>query len=177
MVIPSLLSKSLLEDLGAINTQYRDNHYEGDWNADMMKTKTLYIGNLSFYTGEEQLYYLFSRTGSIKRIIIGLHRDSKTPCGFCFVEYWSRDSCVLAKKYLDGIKLDNRFIRVDYDPGFKEGRQFGRGRQGGQVRDEMRKDYDSGRGGWGGNASTSNSTNPHDNDEEEDLKRRKKMRY
>ena len=26
----------------------------------------------------------------------------------------------------------------------------GRGRRGGQVRDEYRQDYDSGRGGWGG---------------------------
>jgi len=30
-----------------------------------------------------------------------------------------------------------------------EGRQFGRGRSGGQVRDEYRMDYDQGRGGYG----------------------------
>ena len=35
------------------------------------------------------------------------------------------------------------------DPGFEEGRQFGRGRSGGQVRDEYREEYDPGRGGWG----------------------------
>ena len=55
-----------------------------------------------------------------------------------------------AKKYLDGIKLDERYIRADLDPGFVEGRQFGRGRRGGQVRDELRQGYDAGRGGWGG---------------------------
>ena len=33
--------------------------------------------------------------------------------------------------------------------GFMEGRQFGRGRTGGQVRDEYRMDYDPGRGGYG----------------------------
>jgi hypothetical protein len=29
--------------------------------------------------------------------------------------------------------LDDRPVRADYDWGFKEGRQFGRGRSGGQV--------------------------------------------
>jgi hypothetical protein len=33
--------------------------------------------------------------------------------------------------------------------GFEEGRQFGRGKSGGQVRDEYRTDYDVGRGGYG----------------------------
>ena len=53
------------------------------------------------------------------------------------------------KKYLDGMKLDERYIRVDLDPGFREGRKYGRGRRGGQVRDEHRDTYDPGRGGWG----------------------------
>jgi nuclear cap-binding protein subunit 2 len=35
------------------------------------------------------------------------------------------------------------------DPGFEEGRQFGRGKSGGQVRDEYREDFDEGRGGVG----------------------------
>jgi len=45
--------------------------------------------------------------------------------------------------------LDDRPIRVDFDWGFEEGRQWGRGRSGGQVRDEYRTDYDPGRGGYG----------------------------
>ena len=32
---------------------------------------------------------------------------------------------------------------------FSEGRQYGRGKTGGQVRDEYRTDYDPGRGGYG----------------------------
>lgn len=39
--------------------------------------------------------------------------------------------------------------RLDRDPGFKEGRQYGRGKSGGQVRDEYRMDFDLGRGGFG----------------------------
>ena len=45
--------------------------------------------------------------------------------------------------------MDDRPIRVDVDWGFVDGRQFGRGRSGGQVRDEYRTDYDAGRGGYG----------------------------
>lgn len=52
-------------------------------------------------------------------------------------------------RYISGTKLDERVIRCDLDPGYKEGRQFGRGKSGGQVRDEYREDYDAGRGGLG----------------------------
>lgn len=55
-------------------------------------------------------------------------------------------------KYVSGTKLDERIIRCDLDVGYKDGRQFGRGRSGGQVRDEHRQDYDAGRGGWGAQA-------------------------
>lgn len=55
-------------------------------------------------------------------------------------------------KHVSGTKLDERIIRCDLDLGYKEGRQFGRGKSGGQVRDEHRQDYDPGRGGWGAQA-------------------------
>ena len=41
--------------------------------------------------------------------------------------------CSTCKKYFDGLRLDERYIRVDLDYGFKDGRQYGRGRRGGQV--------------------------------------------
>lgn len=114
-----------------------------------MSTTTLYVGNLSFYSTEEQIYELFSKVGQVKRIIMGLDRLQKTPCGFCFVEFFERQSTNDCKRYLDGTKLDERFLRVDLDPGFKDGRQFGRGKSGGQIRDEFRTEFDPGRGGWG----------------------------
>jgi len=80
---------------------------------------------------------------------MGLDRVNKTPCGFCFVEYYTRDDAADCVKYVTGTKLDDRVIRVDWDAGFKESRQFGRGASGGQVRDEYRTDYDPGRGGYG----------------------------
>lgn len=80
------------------------------------------------------------------RIIMGLDRNNKSPCGFAFVEYYLHAEAVACMRYISGTKLDERIIRCDLDPGYKEGRQFGRGKSGGQVRDEFRQEYDSGRG-------------------------------
>jgi nuclear cap-binding protein subunit 2 len=98
---------------------------------------------------------------------MGLDRYNKTPCGFCFVEYYTHQDALDCLKYVGGTKLDERIIRTDLDPGFEEGRQYGyatqhetsvigamadkcrRGKSGGQVRDEYREEYDPGRGGYG----------------------------
>ncbi|KAF2834555.1 nuclear cap-binding protein subunit 2 [Patellaria atrata CBS 101060] len=110
---------------------------------------TLYVGNLSFYTTEEQIHELFAKCGEIKRLVMGLDRFQKTPCGFCFVEYYTHQDALDCMKYIGGTKLDERVIRTDLDEGFVEGRQYGRGKSGGQVRDEYRDEFDPGRGGYG----------------------------
>ncbi|KAL5730492.1 Nuclear cap-binding protein subunit 2 [Ranunculus cassubicifolius] len=131
---------------------YRDRRFPGsqdDFEHALQTSTTVYVGNMSFYTTEEQVYELFTRAGEIKKIIMGLDKNTKTPCGFCFVLYYSRDDAEDSVKYVSGTILDDRPIRVDFDWGFQEGRQWGRGRSGGQVRDEYRTDYDPGRGGYG----------------------------
>ena len=95
---------------------------------------------------------------------MGLDRFTKTPCGFCFVEYYHHQDALDCMKYIGGTKLDERIIRTDLDEGFSEGRQYGyvpsmfsatltnlnsRGKSGGQVRDEYREEFDPGRGGFG----------------------------
>ncbi|KAJ6546546.1 hypothetical protein DFH09DRAFT_1171339 [Mycena vulgaris] len=142
-------------------SNYKDSQTRVDrqkQNDLLSKSTTLYIGNLSFYTTEEQIYELFTKCaspedgGGIKRIIMGLDRNTRTPCGFCFVEYYTHSEALASMRYVSGTKLDERIIRCDLDLGYKEGRQFGRGKSGGQVRDEHRQDYDPGRGGWGAQA-------------------------
>ncbi|KAG2371743.1 Nuclear cap-binding protein [Vigna angularis] len=118
---------------------YRDRRFPGtqeDFEHALQTSSTVYVGNMSFYTTEEQVYELFSRAGEIKKIIMGLDKNTKTPCGFCFVLYYSREDTEDACKYISGTILDDRLIRVDFDWGFQDGRQWGRGRSGGQVRDE-----------------------------------------
>ncbi|KAG4070608.1 hypothetical protein HA402_013528 [Bradysia odoriphaga] len=133
-------------------SSYRDQHYKGSRHEQEQRlrfTTTLYVGNLSFYTTEEQIHELFSRCGDIRRIVMGLDKFKKTPCGFCFIEYYIREDAENSMRYINGTRLDDRIVRVDWDAGFIEGRQYGRGKSGGQVRDEYRTDYDSGRGGYG----------------------------
>jgi len=133
-------------------TQYKDRQFRGSMEEylECLRTSTtLYIGNVSFYTTEEQIWELFVKAGPVRAIIMGLDKNLKTPCGFCFVEYHNRGDAERAVKYLNGTKLDDREIRIDFDWGFQEGRQFGRGKSGGQVRDEYRTTYDAGRGGYG----------------------------
>ncbi|KAK9461318.1 nuclear cap-binding protein subunit 2 [Lipomyces oligophaga] len=115
---------------------------------ELEESSTVYVGNVSFYTTEEQIMELFSKIGQVKRIIMGLDRFNKTPCGFCFVEFYTHDDAMASVRIINLTKLDERAIRVDMDSGFKENRQFGRGQSGGQVRDEFRDDYDPGRGGY-----------------------------
>mmetsp|Transcript_13816 Transcript_13816/g.23143 ORF Transcript_13816/g.23143 Transcript_13816/m.23143 type:complete len:307 (-) Transcript_13816:337-1257(-) len=120
-----------------------------EYTSALKGTTTVYVGNLSFYTTETQVKELFSKVGPVKAVIMGLDRFKKTPCGFCFVEYYSHRDCLASINYVDGTSLDDRVIRVDIDFGWRAGRQYGRGSSGGQVRDERRWTYDPARGGLG----------------------------
>ncbi|KAM3831029.1 nuclear cap-binding protein subunit 2-like [Vipera latastei] len=146
--------KMLTRDSYCDFSKYVEQSYKGCWKLqveDLKASSTLYVGNLSFYTTEEQIHELFSKCGDIRRIIMGLDKIKKTPCGFCFVEYYTKAEAEHAMRFINGTRLDDRVIRTDWDAGFTEGRQYGRGRSGGQVRDEYRKLYDEGRGGFGKN--------------------------
>lgn len=50
------------------------------------------------------------------------------------MEYYHREDAENALRYINGTRLDDRIVRVDWDAGFIEGRQYGRGKSGGQVR-------------------------------------------
>lgn len=159
---------ALLKQLNPAISQYRDRRFQGTQEGfeEALRTSAcIYVGNLSFYTTEDQIYevgrgclaahtaaatvpapappaseltaaallQVFSKVGDIKRIIMGLDKKQKTPCGFCFVVYYTREDAEDCVKYLSGTSLDDRPIRADFDWGFVEGRQYGRGKSGGQV--------------------------------------------
>jgi nuclear cap-binding protein subunit 2 len=165
-----LISNSLLKLKRPSN--YRDRQFRGtamEYEHALNLSTTVYIGNLSFYTTEEQIWELFSQVSTapkphaVRRVTMGLNREMKTPCGFCFVEFHTRKGAEQAVAWVSGRILDDRAIRVDIDWGFREGRQFGRGKSGGQVRDEYRMDYDEGRGGGGAMTMQQNANmNPPD---------------
>lgn len=61
-------------------SSYRDQHFKGtryDQEKLLTKTATLYVGNLAFYTTEEQIFELFSRCGELRRVVMGLDKYKK----------------------------------------------------------------------------------------------------
>jgi len=101
-------------------------------------SQTVYVGNLAFLTTEDQLRQHFSHAGTIKNFYMGLNKFKGTPCGFCFIEFNSRDAAVTASNSLDLLKMDYRQLKVKIDYGFIQGRQFGRGSCGYQRIDEIK---------------------------------------
>ena len=69
---------------------------------------------LHFFTTEEQLYELFGKCGDVKKIVMGLDKFKRTPCGFCFVEYYTRED-MTREEYLllrKGENLTGRDVRM-----------------------------------------------------------------
>jgi len=62
---------------------------------------------------------------------MGQHRITKQPAGFAFVIFYIREAALSAVDLLHRTRLDNKVISVQIDVGFKEGRQYGRGKKGG----------------------------------------------
>ena len=113
----------------AANTQkiYVDRQFFASYEDQVQAltdSKTVYIGNLSFYTTEAQIVELCSRTGPVKKVIMGLNRHTKEPCGFCFVEHYSSEAALDTVSRITGLVLDDRPLRAELDFGFRDGRQF-----------------------------------------------------
>jgi nuclear cap-binding protein subunit 2 len=47
--------------------------------------------------------------------------------------FYLRNDSENAIRFVNGTRLDDRIVRTDWDAGFIEGRQYGRGKTGGQV--------------------------------------------
>ena len=112
----------------AANTQkiYVDRQFFASYEDQVQAltdSKTVYIGNLSFYTTEAQIVELCSRTGPVRKVIMGLNRHTKEPCGFCFVEHYSSEAALDNVSRITGLVLDDRPLRAELDFGFRDGRQ------------------------------------------------------
>ena len=148
---------SILQQLKPTSKIYWDRRtfptYDDAKNA-LHKSDTVYVGNLTFYATEPQISAFFSSCGDVRQIFMGLNRVTRTPCGFAFVQYFTHEAAKLAVDMLNNAKFDERIIKVEMDPGYKDGRQWGRGKTGGQASDDHRTKFDSGRGGWGENGNS-----------------------
>ena len=72
----------------------------------------IYVGNLPYTIGNEQLAHVFSAFGDVSEATVVMDRDSGQSKGFGFVEMADDVMARNAIASLNGTTLDNRTIRV-----------------------------------------------------------------
>ncbi|HXJ87479.1 MAG TPA: RNA-binding protein [Candidatus Binatia bacterium] len=96
--------------------------------------KNIFVGNLSFNTGEDELRQLFEGYGQVDRVSIMTDRDTGRSRGFGFVEMNSNEDGEKAITALNGSQVGGRTINVNEARPKTErggGGGFGGGRGGG----------------------------------------------
>jgi len=96
-----------------------------------MGTK-LYVGNLSYSTGDQQLHEAFSAYGPVLSASVVTDRESGQSRGFGFVEYGSADEAQRAIDAMNGANLDGRSLNVNVARPREGGRGNGGGGGGGR---------------------------------------------
>ncbi len=115
----------------------------------------LYVGNLPYQTGEEEIRAAFANCGEVTDVRLMTDRDTGRSRGFAFVTMATDQMAQQAISDLDGATLEGRALRVNEAEDRRGGgggggrrgndRDFGRGRDSGGGRGGR-----SGRGGGGG---------------------------
>jgi cold-inducible RNA-binding protein len=108
----------------------------------------LFVGNLSYSTGEAQLRDAFEPFGALRSVSIITDRMTGQPRGFGFVEYENADDAQRAIESLDGREVDGRTLNVNVARERQATPRFGGGGGGGD--DAPRRGGNGGGGGKGG---------------------------
>ena len=75
--------------------------------------KNIFVGNLNFNTGEDELRQLFEAYGQVERVSILTDRDTGRSRGFGFVEMASNEDGEKAIAALNGSQVGGRTINVN----------------------------------------------------------------
>lgn len=81
-------------------------------SGDRTINKKLFVGNLSYNTGEARLREFFAEVGPILHVSIPADRESGRPRGFAFIEFQTAEDARAALDLLDGRELDGRKLRL-----------------------------------------------------------------
>jgi len=73
----------------------------------------IYVGNLSYETGENDITALFSNIGEVESTRIITDRDTGRSKGFGFVEMTNSEQAKSAIDKLNGTELDGRSLTVN----------------------------------------------------------------
>jgi RNA recognition motif-containing protein len=98
------------------------------------RLKNIFVGNLSFNTGEDELRQMFEQYGQVDRVSIMTDRDTGRSRGFGFVEMTNAEDGEKAIAALNGSQLGGRTLNVN-EARPKADRASGGGGGGGRGRD------------------------------------------
>lgn len=73
----------------------------------------LYVGNLSYNTGDAELRDAFAPTGNVLSATVVMDRDTGRSRGFGFVEFGSASEAQTAIAQMNGASLDGRALTVN----------------------------------------------------------------
>ena len=74
---------------------------------------SIYVGNLSFSVGEDELEQVFGQHGKVSAVNVVKDRETGRPRGFAFIEMPNSDEAAIAIKELNLHEMDGRSITVD----------------------------------------------------------------
>ena len=77
------------------------------------RLKNIFVGNLDFNTGEDELRQLFEQYGPVDRVAIMTDRDTGRSRGFGFVEMTNTEDGEKAIAALNGAQLGGRTLNVN----------------------------------------------------------------
>ena len=100
--------------------------------AAIRKSTTVYLQNIPTSYSDNSLYALLSPFGPLETVVMGRNRFDGTGAGFAFAQFRHKSDAVdavhcLKKQWICGQKLD-----IEFDVGYEEGREVGKGLHGGR---------------------------------------------
>jgi RNA recognition motif-containing protein len=113
----------------------------------------MYVGNLPFSAGEEELKEAFGAFGPVSEVNLVMDRETGRPRGFAFVSMGSKEGMEAAIRGLDGKDFGGRNLTVNEARPREDRPSFGGGGGGGDRRGGGGGGYGGGgdrRGGGGG---------------------------
>jgi cold-inducible RNA-binding protein len=75
--------------------------------------KNIFVGNLNFNTGEDELRQMFEQYGQVDRVSIMTDRDTGRSRGFGFVEMTNAEDGEKAIAALNGTQMGGRTLNVN----------------------------------------------------------------
>ncbi|KAH9992346.1 hypothetical protein BJV77DRAFT_443803 [Russula vinacea] len=108
-----------------------------------MMSKVVFVGNVPYNMGEEQLIDVFKSVGQVVGFRLVFDRETGKPRGYGFCEFADHETALSAVRNLNNVDVGGRPLRIDLadsDP-FLEGKTTVRGEliDGGETRAQWRE--------------------------------------